>query len=107
MTRRRRALAGRRIAVGLTQEQLADALEMDVSAIKRWELGQAMPHPNVRRQLADILEVSLSELAAVLVEPSNDLGITALSSGHETRISEYKQCLRAASGDIIISGTSL
>ena len=107
MAARRKALAQRRIHVGLTQEQLADALDMDVSAIKRWELGVATPHPNIRRQLAQVLELSLEEVTALLEGKEPSTGIVHLSTGHETRINEYKQCLLAAQGDILVSGTSL
>lgn len=107
MARRRTAFAQRRIALGLTQERLADILDMDVSAIKRWERGTVTPHPNVRTSLAETLQVSLEDLAVLLEALDAETGIIQLSSGKEDRISEYKQCLLAATSEILVSGTSL
>lgn len=108
MDRRRTALAQRRIAVGLTQEGLAQHVEMDVSTIKRWEKGSATPYPNIRQTLAKALQVSLGDLG-VLLEGNTDAatGIEHLSCEREDRISEYKQCLVAATGEVLISGTTL
>lgn len=108
MDRRRTAFAQRRIAVGLTQEGLAQRLEIDVSTIKRWEKGSVTPYPNIRSALAKALQVSLGDLG-VLIAGSTDAstGIERLSSDRDDRIREYKQCLSAATGEVLISGTTL
>ena len=108
MERRRTALAQRRIAVGLTQEGLADELGMDVSAIKRWEKGSATPQPNVRRALAAALGISMGDLAVLLKgDFGAEAGIVKLSCQRDDRISDYKGCLLGATGEILVSGTSL
>jgi transcriptional regulator with XRE-family HTH domain len=58
----------RRRQVGLTQEALAHAMGVTVSAVTQWERGITSPTPRHRRHLADLLEVSLGELD-VLLDP--------------------------------------
>ena len=91
----------------MTQENLADALNMDVSAIKRWELGTSTPSPAARPVLASALHITLEELAGLLSYENTETGIVHLSFAKDDRIYEYKRCLMDASGEILISGTSL
>lgn len=58
MTLKRRALADRRKAVGLTQEQLAARLGVERSTVVRWEAGETEPQPWCRPRLAQALAVS-------------------------------------------------
>ncbi|MGW4826318.1 helix-turn-helix domain-containing protein [Amycolatopsis japonica] len=59
-------LAAARETVGLTQENLAFALEVSVSTLSRWENGVVKPLPPKRPKLAKLLEVSLPELELLL-----------------------------------------
>jgi DNA-binding XRE family transcriptional regulator/tetratricopeptide (TPR) repeat protein len=63
------ALAQRRKALGLTQEQLADLLNVDRSTVARWERGKAQPLPSLQRKLASVLKLSPERIQAVLTGP--------------------------------------
>ena len=52
----------RRLALGLTQQQLADKLGITDKAVSKWERGISYPDITLLRRLADALEVSVSEL---------------------------------------------
>ena len=107
MSKRVSRLARRRKALGLTQEEVAAAADVDVSAIKRWELGKVRPSPKNRRALAEVLQVSLKELGALLEDHDSAVGIVELASDQGGRIGSYKNCLQDAQGEILVSGTSL
>lgn len=47
---------------GLTQKQLAERLYVSNKAVSKWETGQGMPDISLLEPLAEILEVSVSEL---------------------------------------------
>lgn len=68
MATKRRALAERRRTVGLSQEQLAEALGVEPSTVGRWERGEAAPQPWFRPKLARALVVSVEELHQLLAE---------------------------------------
>src|SRR5215475_7068606 len=63
---RRRGLAQRRKAVGLTQEQLADQLGVERSTVARWERGETLPLPWLRPRLAQALRVSADRIEEFL-----------------------------------------
>jgi tetratricopeptide (TPR) repeat protein/DNA-binding XRE family transcriptional regulator len=63
---RRRHLAERRKAVGLTQERLAALLGVERTTVVRWERGQTHPQPWLRPMLAEALEVSADRLEELL-----------------------------------------
>jgi transcriptional regulator with XRE-family HTH domain len=71
-------LAARRKTVGLSQEALAEKLEVDVSTVRRWEYGEREPQPWHRPRLAATLMVSLDELDLLLTngdpQPNHMLG---------------------------------
>ncbi|MCI8308332.1 MAG: phosphoribosylformylglycinamidine cyclo-ligase [Lachnospiraceae bacterium] len=52
----------KRKAVGLTQQQLADKLNISFQAISKWENGTAYPNIEILKDLAIILEVSVDEI---------------------------------------------
>ena len=52
----------RRLALGLTQQQLADKLGITDKAVSKWERGISCPDITLLRRLADALAVSVSEL---------------------------------------------
>lgn len=66
MTSRRSRLAQQRRAVGLTQEELAEALHVDRTTVHRWESGRSEPQPYMRPKLAKLLGVTRDELAALI-----------------------------------------
>lgn len=66
MPSKRQQLAGRRKAMGYSQETLAALLRVDRSTVVRWERGEVAPQPYLRPKLAKLLDVSAHELAALL-----------------------------------------
>lgn len=63
-----------RSARNITQTRLAELLEVDPRVYNRWERGSATPQLDTVIKIADILKVSLDELAG-RQEPSGDLKI--------------------------------
>ena len=60
------ALAQRRKALGLTQEELAALLGVERSTVVRWERGETQPLPWIRPKLAKTLHVSADRLEELL-----------------------------------------
>lgn len=54
----------KRKALGLTQQQLADKLNVSFQAISKWENGIAYPNIEILRDLAIVLNVSADEILA-------------------------------------------
>ncbi|MBR7825803.1 helix-turn-helix transcriptional regulator [Actinospica sp. MGRD01-02] len=65
---RRTRLARRRRTVGLSQQDLADRLRVDVRSVGRWEAGTGEPQPWLRISLARALEITVGELDQLLSE---------------------------------------
>ncbi|GEM_PF-1974779 len=57
-------IAERRNALGMTQKQLAEALAVSDKTVSKWECGRGLPDIDIIGRLADILDVSLSELCS-------------------------------------------
>lgn len=55
-------VTGRRKEKGLTQKQLAEKLYVSNKAVSKWERGQSLPDINLLEPLAEILEVTVTEL---------------------------------------------
>ena len=70
---------------GLTQEQLAEALDVSVGAVSKWELGSAAPDLSRLVELAEFFETSVDVL----------LGYELQGGGLERSLAEIKRC-RAA-----------
>lgn len=51
-----------RKTVGLTQEQVADYLDVSTPAVNKWEKGLSVPDADMLSKLADVLEINVSEL---------------------------------------------
>ena len=51
-----------RMALGMTQQQLAEQLHITNKAISRWETGNAYPDISLLDDLAAVLSVSVEEL---------------------------------------------
>lgn len=67
---RRAALAARREQMGFTQESLAAVIGVEFSTVGRWERGELTPQPYRRQRIAEALDISLEELAALLTTPT-------------------------------------
>ncbi|WP_158073282.1 helix-turn-helix transcriptional regulator [Amycolatopsis sp. CB00013] len=68
MASKRTGLMRARKAAGLTQERLAEALEMDRSTIGRWEAGDTEPLPHTRFKLARHLRITTEKLEELLAQ---------------------------------------
>jgi transcriptional regulator with XRE-family HTH domain len=66
-----------RKALGLTQQGLADAAELHVNQVRRYEAGTAQPTLDALIRLAKVLHVSLDDLVFMTGErgPSDDLAL--------------------------------
>ena len=54
----------KRKALGMTQQQLADKLNVSFQAISKWENGTTYPNIEILRDLSIVLEVSVDEILA-------------------------------------------
>jgi transcriptional regulator with XRE-family HTH domain len=76
VARRRQRFIDRRKTVGLSQEQLAQAVGVDRTTAGRWETAESTPHPVQRPRLARALDVSIEHLQDLLLDvidlPNND-----------------------------------
>ena len=66
MPGKRLGLIAARKAAGLSQERLAEQLEVERSTVQRWEAGQSTPQPWLRPMLAEALGISHAMLAELL-----------------------------------------
>ncbi|SCD56526.1 MULTISPECIES: helix-turn-helix transcriptional regulator [unclassified Streptomyces] len=72
MAHHRNGLAARRRTVGLTQEALAERMQVDRSTVARWESGRTAPQPWMRPRLARLLRVDADGLDDLLTpQPSH------------------------------------
>lgn len=76
---RRHSLAARRRVQGYTQEQMAEALMVAASTVRRWEAGTATPQPWQCPRICRLLDIAPADLAAMLGESLSD------SRGQEPR----------------------
>ena len=63
---RRERLIERRLEFELSQENVAEALDVAVGAVARWERGISVPRPCYRGPLAELLQITLPELQRIL-----------------------------------------
>ena len=68
MASRRTSLAARRLAVGLSQEAVAEAVDVSLTSVARWERGAASPTAKHRVPLAKTLQVTTFELDRMLTD---------------------------------------
>ncbi|MBP5493026.1 MAG: helix-turn-helix transcriptional regulator [Clostridiales bacterium] len=57
---------------GLTQKQLADALNVTDKAVSKWERGLSFPDISMLEPIADVLGVSIMEILAGERQTEND-----------------------------------
>lgn len=96
MPQKRPRLRQARKSAGLTQEELAHRLRVDVSTVKRWEGGQTTPSAWIWPKLAKLIGVTRTELIAYFeLEP----GPTQAKECAD-RINDDEHChMAAALGD--------
>ena len=66
-----------RKAKGLSQEELAIRLNVVRQTISKWEKGLSVPDANLLIHIADIFEVSVSELLGARIENEEELNVVA------------------------------
>jgi transcriptional regulator with XRE-family HTH domain len=105
---RRTRLARRRRAVGLSQQDLADRLRVDVRSVGRWEAGTGEPQPWLRIGLARALKITVSDLEDLLRADHHEM-TPGLTSTHTAGTStDARQTGRNAIDSTTIDGlTSL
>jgi transcriptional regulator with XRE-family HTH domain len=97
-------LAAHRKARGFTQEALAQALQVTTSTVAHWEQGTSTPRARHRRPLADVLDVSLTELDRLLdVDGHRELNGHAVPAwlGHLASLEQAAAELRAYEPTVI------
>lgn len=57
-----------RLSLGLSQQQLAEAIDASITSINRWEHDKTLPRPYHRRQLCSVFEKQIEELFGTLDE---------------------------------------
>ena len=57
-------IAGKRKALGMTQKQLAEKLNMSDKSVSKWEQGICLPDVSVYMELCEILGISINEFLA-------------------------------------------
>lgn len=62
-------IARRRIALGMTQKQLAEAVGCYPKDICRWEIGKCEPRINALLKLAEALNCTVDELIQIYDSP--------------------------------------
>ena len=60
-----------RKAKGLSQEELAVKLHVVRQTVSKWENGLSVPDADVLIRLANVLDVSVSQLLGIETEPNN------------------------------------
>ena len=71
-------LKAHRKAKGLTQEELAIRLSVVRQTVSKWETGQSVPDADILIRIADVFEVTVSELLGAKMESEKDIGDIAM-----------------------------
>jgi transcriptional regulator with XRE-family HTH domain len=66
-----------RKAKGLSQEELAVRLNVVRQTISKWEKGLSVPDADLIIRIAEIFEVSVSEILGAKFESENDINVVA------------------------------
>lgn len=89
-------LASLRKSIGLSQQDLAEAIDVSIDSIRRWESGKQEPRLSDLKQLAKVLGVTINELT--------DDADTQKGARAEGRYSDLKKCRKNINKIIIRSG---
>lgn len=87
-------ILGLRKEKGLTQRQLADALNISDKTISKWERGQGCPDVSLLQELSDVLAVNVEKILLGDLEPNSADG------GNMNRIKFY---VCSSCGNVITS----
>ena len=88
---------------GMTQEELAEKLDISRQAVSKWENGESVPDTDKLIRLGDVLGVSLDELAGKASAPAHQAPISAKKAGVRPTIAVLL-CLLAAVCGFVLGG---
>ena len=88
---------------GMTQEELAETLDISRQAVSKWENGESVPDMDKLIRLGDVLGVSLDELAGIASAPAPQAPISAKKAGVRPTIAVLL-CLLAAVCGFVLGG---
>lgn len=94
-----------RINAGMTQEQLAERLDVARSTITQWETGWTQPRMGAVARLAEVFGMSVSEMVAD--DPTRRDGDITLSSEERELISLFRSMDKRARNDLLAIASSL
>lgn len=97
---KRRRLIERRTVMGLSQEGLAAAIEVDSSTVARWERGVTTPQPWHRPRLAHALHLSVEEVDVLLAGGEGPASSGSRADGTDTEAGHGRQSPEAAVGTL-------
>ena len=80
-----KALRHYRIMAELTQEELAEELDVSTSTVNRWENGERSPHLKMLSKIAEVLKCEVSSLVSDPPQPSDRKRIRRLSGTRATK----------------------
>ena len=101
-------IAKRRRELGLTQQQLADRLNVSDKVVSKWETGRSLPDTSLLVPLANALQISLNELRV-----AGGGGKTTDRAGDHKQTAQYKtpcpltRGIQSAAALFIIAGRIL
>lgn len=88
-------LADRRKLLGYSQESFAHALGVDRTTVGRWERGDTTPQPQLRPKAAELLQVDLAGLDALVIPlPAGSESSTGSLSGDQPGLESIDDMIR-------------
>ena len=80
-----------RLSAGLTQKQVAEALERPQQTIASWESGKSQPDANTLFILFQVLGRSVDEAFGFSLKEKNSPGVAETAPGEEKLINLYRE----------------